>query len=168
MKLRRRPRNPRSHSRWATHRSPTQMKNFHLPRPRVTFLIPPLSQGNNRPCHRRNRTIPNQSNNVLRRLLLPMTWLSNSCIQPRNRRVSNAKNWWPLSLARNITSAALWTFNTGNLADLDLQSPARRNLNDRELDAWVELHRTIAQDALAELIKMSQALSRDHPGLLKP
>lgn len=55
-----------------------------------------------------------------------------------------------------------------NLADLDLQSPARRNLNDQELDAWVELHRTITQDALAELIKMSQALSRDHPGLLKP
>ena len=50
----------------------------------------------------------------------------------------------------------------GNLADLDLQSPARRNLNDQEL------HRTITQDALAELIKMSQALSRDHPGLLKP
>ena len=56
----------------------------------------------------------------------------------------------------------------GNLADLDLQSPARRNLNERELDAWVELHRTIAQDVLAELIKMSQELSRDHPGLLKP
>ena len=56
----------------------------------------------------------------------------------------------------------------GNLADLDTQSPARRNLNERELDAWVELHRTIAQDALAELIKMSQELSRDHPGLLKP
>lgn len=56
----------------------------------------------------------------------------------------------------------------GNLADLDPQSPARHNLNERELDAWVELHRTIAQDALAELIKMSQALSRDHPGLLKP
>jgi len=27
----------------------------------------------------------------------------------------------------------------GNLADLELQSPARRNLNDRELDAWVYL-----------------------------
>ena len=56
----------------------------------------------------------------------------------------------------------------GNLADLDVQSPARSNLNEREHDAWVELHRTIAQDALAELIKMSQELSRDHPGLLKP
>jgi len=56
----------------------------------------------------------------------------------------------------------------GNLADLELQSPARRNLNDRELDAWVYLHRTIAQDALAELIKMSQELSRDYPGLFKP
>lgn len=56
----------------------------------------------------------------------------------------------------------------GNLANLDLQSPARRNLNDWDLDAWVELHHTIAQDALAELIEMSQALSRDHPGLLKP
>ena len=55
----------------------------------------------------------------------------------------------------------------GNFADLDLQSPARRNLNERELDAWVELHRTIAQDALAELIKMSQGLSRAHPGLFK-
>ena len=112
MKLRRRPRNPRSRSRWATHRSPTQMKNFHLPRPRATFSIPPLSQENGPPRHRRNRTIPNQSNNVLRRLLLPMTQLSNSCIQPRNRRVSNAKNWRPLSLARNITGAALCTFNT--------------------------------------------------------
>ena len=55
----------------------------------------------------------------------------------------------------------------GNLADLDLQSPARRSLNERELDAWVELHRTIAQDALAELITMSQELSRAHPGLFK-
>ena len=56
----------------------------------------------------------------------------------------------------------------GDLAALDLQSPARRNLNDRELDSWVELHRMIAQDALAELIKMSQQLSREHPGLFKP
>lgn len=40
----------------------------------------------------------------------------------------------------------------GNLADLDLQSPARWNLNDRELDAWVKLHRMITQDALAKLI----------------
>ena len=56
----------------------------------------------------------------------------------------------------------------GNLADLELQSPTRRNLNDRELDAWVELHRMIAQDALAELIKMSQELSRENPGLFKP
>ena len=56
----------------------------------------------------------------------------------------------------------------GNLADLDLQSPARRNLNDKELDAWADLHRTIAQDALAELIKMSQQLSREHPELSKP
>ena len=56
----------------------------------------------------------------------------------------------------------------GNLAELDLQSPARRSLNDRELDAWVDLHRMITQDALAELIKMSQALSRDYPGLFNP
>lgn len=55
----------------------------------------------------------------------------------------------------------------GNPADLELQSPACRNLNDRELDAWVELHRMIARDALAELIKMSQKLSREHPGLFR-
>jgi len=55
----------------------------------------------------------------------------------------------------------------GNLADLELQSPACRHLNDRELDAWQDLHRTIAQDALAELIKMSQELSREHPGIFK-
>ena len=56
----------------------------------------------------------------------------------------------------------------GNLADLELQSPGHRNLKDKELDAGVELHRMIAQDALAELIKMSQELSWEHPGLFKP
>lgn len=55
----------------------------------------------------------------------------------------------------------------GDLAALDQQSPARRNLNARELDLWVELHRMIAQDALAELIKMSQQHSREHPRLFK-
>ena len=49
MKLRRQPRNPRSRSRLATHRSPIRMKNFHLPRPCVTCLIPPLSQENEPP-----------------------------------------------------------------------------------------------------------------------
>ena len=56
----------------------------------------------------------------------------------------------------------------GNRAELDLQSPARHSLNDRELKAWVDLHRMITQDALAELIKISQALSRDYPGLFNP
>ena len=56
----------------------------------------------------------------------------------------------------------------GNLADLELQSPGCRNLKDKELDVWVELHQMIAHDALAELIKMSQELSWEHPGLFKP
>lgn len=65
----------------------------------------------------------------------------------------------------------LYTSNidrSGNLADLELQSPGRRNLKDKELDAWAELHQMIAQDALAKLIKMSQELSWEHPGLFKP
>ena len=56
----------------------------------------------------------------------------------------------------------------GNLAGLELQSPGRRNLKDRELDAWVELHQMIAQNALAKLVKMSQELSREHPALFQP
>ena len=41
----------------------------------------------------------------------------------------------------------------GNLEDLDLHSPAHCNLKDKELNTWVELHKMISQDALAELIK---------------
>ena len=32
----------------------------------------------------------------------------------------------------------------GNMADLELQSRGHRNLKDKELNAWVELHRMIA------------------------
>ena len=36
---------------------------------------------------------------------------------------------------------------------MDLHSPAHCNLNDKEFDTWVKLHKMISQDALAELIK---------------
>ena len=55
----------------------------------------------------------------------------------------------------------------GNFADLDLSSAVRRGLNDREQDAWVQLHRTLSQDAFAELVAMSEDLGRKHPGLFK-
>ena len=55
----------------------------------------------------------------------------------------------------------------GNFADLDLSSAVRRGLNDREQDAWVQLHRTLCQDAFAELVAMSEDLGRKHPGLFK-
>lgn len=53
----------------------------------------------------------------------------------------------------------------GNYADLDLSSAARRGLNDREIDAWEDLHRLLPQDAFAELVKISEDLRRQHPGL---
>ena len=49
--------------------------------------------------------------------------------------------------------------------DLDLNSPDRHNLNNRELDVRVELHRTISQDKMAGLVKMSQELSQENPEL---
>ena len=55
----------------------------------------------------------------------------------------------------------------GNFADLDLSSAVRRGLNDREQDTWVQLHRTLCQDAFAELVAMSEDLGRKHPGLFK-
>ena len=55
----------------------------------------------------------------------------------------------------------------GNFADLDLNSAVCRGLNHREQDAWVQLHRTLCQDAFAELVAMSEDLGRKHPGLFK-
>ena len=58
-------------------------------------------------------------------------------------------------------------YKHGNFADLDLNHAVRRGLNDREQDAWVHLHRTLGQDAFAELVAMSEDLGRKHPGLFK-
>ena len=58
-------------------------------------------------------------------------------------------------------------YKYGNYADLDLNNAVRCGLNDREVDAWVPLHRTISQDAFAELVDMSEDLGRKHPGLFK-
>ena len=55
----------------------------------------------------------------------------------------------------------------GNFADLDLRSAVRRGLSERETAAWTELHRTISQDAFAELIRICEELGRAHPGLFK-
>ena len=55
----------------------------------------------------------------------------------------------------------------GNFPDLDLCSAVRRGLSERETDAWTELHRTISQDAFAELIHICEELGRVHPGLFK-
>ena len=57
--------------------------------------------------------------------------------------------------------------NFGNFADLDRNHAVRRGLNDREQDAWVQLHRTLGQDAFAELVAMPEDLGRKHPGLFK-
>lgn len=53
----------------------------------------------------------------------------------------------------------------GNYADMDLNSAVRRGLNDHEVDAWVQLHRTISQDAFAVLVAISEDLGRKNPGL---
>ena len=55
----------------------------------------------------------------------------------------------------------------GNYADLDLNNAVHRGLNQHEVDAWVQLHRTLSQDAFAKLVAMSEDLSRKHPGLFK-
>ena len=55
----------------------------------------------------------------------------------------------------------------GNYADLDLNNAVPRGLNEREVDAWVQLHRTLSQDSFTELVAMSEDLSRKHPGLFK-
>lgn len=51
--------------------------------------------------------------------------------------------------------ALYFQYKHGNFADLDLNSTVRRGLNDREEDAWVQLHRTLCQDAFVELVAMS-------------
>ena len=56
-------------------------------------------------------------------------------------------------------------YKYGNFADLELRSAARRGLNDHETDAWEDLHGLISQDAFAELVKISEALRQQHPGL---
>ena len=63
--------------------------------------------------------------------------------------------------------ALYFQYKHGNFADLDLNHAVRRGLNDREQDAWVHLHRTLGQDAFAELVAMSEDLGRKHPGLFK-
>ena len=56
-------------------------------------------------------------------------------------------------------------YKHGNFADLELRSAARRGLNDKETDAWEDLHGLLSQDAFAELVKISEALRQQHPGL---
>jgi len=58
-------------------------------------------------------------------------------------------------------------YKHGNYDDLDLNNAVRRGLIDHEVDAWVQLHRTISQDAFAELVAISEDLGRKHPGLFK-
>ena len=55
-------------------------------------------------------------------------------------------------------------YKYGNYADLYLNNAVRRGLNDREVDAWVQLHRTISQDAFAKLVAISEDLGRKNPG----
>ena len=64
-------------------------------------------------------------------------------------------------------SALYFQYKHGNFAGLDLNHAVRRGLNDREQDAWVQLYRTLGQDAFAELVAMSEDLGRKHPGLFK-
>ena len=63
--------------------------------------------------------------------------------------------------------ALYFQYKHSNFADLDLNCTVRCGLNDREQDAWVQLHRTLCQDAFAELVAMSEYLGRKHPGLFK-
>lgn len=82
---------------------------------------------------------------------LECTKLMNTIIRPQNYRAP----------------ALYFQHKHGNFADLDLSSAVWRGLNDREQDAWVQLHRTLCQDAFAELVAMSEDLGRKHPGLFK-
>ena len=63
------------------------------------------------------------------------------------------------------TRALYFQYKYSNYADLDLNNAVRCGLNDREVDAWVQLHRTISQDAFAELVTISEDLGWKHPGL---
>ena len=56
-------------------------------------------------------------------------------------------------------------YKYGNFADLDLKSVARRGLNDKETDAWEDLHGLISQDAFAVLVRIAEDLRRKHPSL---
>ena len=56
-------------------------------------------------------------------------------------------------------------YKYGNYADLYLNNAVCRGLNDREVDAWVQLHRTISQDAFAKLVAISEDLGHKRPGL---
>ena len=56
-------------------------------------------------------------------------------------------------------------FHFGNHADQDLQTLARCNLNDREVDAWADLHRTLSMDAYAKLLEICEDLRRTNPNI---
>ena len=56
-------------------------------------------------------------------------------------------------------------YKYGDLVNIDLNSAARRTLKDPEIDAWQALHRKISQHAFADLIAISEELTRTYPGL---
>ena len=58
-------------------------------------------------------------------------------------------------------------YKHGHFADLDLNHDVRHGLNDREQDAWVQLHCTLGQDAFTELVEMSEDLGWKQPCLFK-
>ena len=92
MTLRRRIRNLHRCSLQVTRRSPTQTKSFHLPLLSCDLFDTSLNHENGPTRHWRNRTIPNRNNNALLRSLLARILLSNSFIQPPNKRVPNVRN----------------------------------------------------------------------------
>ena len=92
MTLRRRIRNLHRCSLQVTRRSPTQTTSFHLPLLSRDLFDTSLNHENGPTRHWRNRTIPNRNNNALLRPLLAAILLSNSFIQPPNKRVPNVRN----------------------------------------------------------------------------
>ena len=56
-------------------------------------------------------------------------------------------------------------YKYGDLVNIDLNSSVRRTLKDPEIDAWHELHRTISQDAFAELIAISEEMASKYPAM---
>ena len=163
MTLRRRIRNLHRCSLRVTRRSPTQTKSFHLSLLRVTSSAPLLNHQNGPTRHWRNRTIPNQNNNALLRAFKFLYTAAKQAGTECKKLMTTIPG------PQYYRCHALYLQHRyGNHAGLELQSPGRNNLKDRELNAWVELYRMIAQDALAELIKMSQELSWEHPALFQP